>query len=288
MKILQFSLFIVIYIFAIISLVVSESEEQTTPTTVDTTTSNNAIVHNKIKFLSGNLSGNKTNTDGKRKIKARNQNKLFKLKKLILETENKTSTSDKNVSYTNKKSNENSTESATTLRNKTKHQLMILQKELRRLTKIADKLSELNEIYSATKPQPTKKKTDGDIKGKKNSTGKKGISNRHKPHFRISHGDGDSGKRLNELQSKNKGNDENKPGKWKGGRKKNQTTVKPNSNNNTTTPTPEKGRVVTSHINTRQFKRKNNKKNDGNTFLTTLSPKTVNTSLPPPTTILPQ
>uniref|UniRef100_A0A0K0FDU3 Uncharacterized protein n=1 Tax=Strongyloides venezuelensis TaxID=75913 RepID=A0A0K0FDU3_STRVS len=288
MKILQYSLFIIIYIFAIISLVVCDTEEQTIPTTIDTTISN-SITHNRVSTFPGNLSGNKTIFEGKRKFKVRNQNKLTKLKKLILETESKNSTTDKNALYTNKKSNESSTDSTTNLRNKTKHQLMILQKELRRLTKIADKLSEINEIYTETKPPSTKKKADGDVKGKKNAIGKKGQSNKHKPHFtRIPHGNSESGRRFNELQSKNRGNEENKPGKWKGGKKKNQSTVKPNLNNNTTAPSVEKGRVVTSHISTRQFKRKNSRKNDGSAFPTTLTPKTINTSITPPTTILPQ
>ncbi|CEF69383.1 Hypothetical protein SRAE_2000403200 [Strongyloides ratti] len=288
MKILQYFLPITITFVIIISFVASQSLEQTTATNSNVTTTV-PLVHNKGKHFGNHIveNENKTLTDKRKKFKIRNQNKLYKLKKLLLETENKNSTNDK-ANNNFKKSNESGTDTASNLRNKTKNQLIVLQKELRRLTKIAEKLTELNEIYTVTKQTPTKKKPEGENRGKKNLNSKKGFNNKHKVYQSKNHnGDNDSGKKNNDQLSKNKGNDDRRQGKWKNGRRKIQTTMRPSFNGTTVFPL-DKGHFVTSRIYTRQQKRRSTKKGDKNISYTTFSPKFVNTSFPPVTTVLPE
>uniref|UniRef100_A0A0K0DUK3 Secreted protein n=1 Tax=Strongyloides stercoralis TaxID=6248 RepID=A0A0K0DUK3_STRER len=289
MNILQYFLSTTIIFIITLSLVVAQSGDLTTDTN-SIVTSTDTSAFNKGKTFANPISGNenKTRNDRKKNFKVRNHNKLFKLKKALLETESKNTTiSDKTAINLKKSSNESSTETTNSLRNRTKNQLIILQKELRRLTKIAEKLTELNEIYTETKQAPPKKKADGE-KIRKNFVQKKGINNRHKLNQSKSHiGDGDSGKKTNEQISKSRGVDDRKIGKWKINKKRLPTTIKPNANSTTTLP-GEKGHLVTSRINPKQPKKKSNKKIDINSVSTTSLPKTINTSLPPVTTVIPQ
>uniref|UniRef100_A0A0N4ZAH8 Uncharacterized protein n=1 Tax=Parastrongyloides trichosuri TaxID=131310 RepID=A0A0N4ZAH8_PARTI len=292
MKFLQNLLFFAFSSIVILSVVVSQTIEQVTESTAPTTISPSPSKGNKLGTDENNL--NKISGDKKRKYKIRNQTKFYNLKKTILETELRNVSGDKNVTIT-KKSNETSSDS-NNVKIKTKNQLINLQKELRKLTKIAEKLAELNEASPSKPVVVLKKKSDienTNNKSKKYSFSKKnGSGFRGRMHHSKFHNNDNDRNRKNKEQNKNnKGNEEGKQNKGRFNKKnewkKHQSTTRGPIVNATTLPTTDSnGHIVTSNIQTRQQKRRFNKKHDMNTSSTGF--KHSNTILFTSTTVFPQ